>query len=86
MVKHEGMERTLSRWYGNVSDVDSDELEEMMDGMDEFDLEENLEEDPEYFQDDAMPEKFLKDAPTGEVGQEEGVPEKPKVIGAMPGI
>ena len=88
MVENESMEGVLSRGYGNVSDVDSDELEEMMSGMDEFDLEENLEdeEEPEYLQDDAMPGTFLKDAPTGEIGQEEGVPQKPKAIGAMPGV
>ena len=88
MLDNDDVQDVLSRGYENVSEVDSDELDDIMGSMDEFDLEENLEDEkePEYLQDGAMPENFLKDAPTGEIGQEEGVPQKPKAVGTTPGI
>ena len=65
MLDTEEVNQVLSRTYDNVSEADSAELDDMLDGLDEFDLDDELEEEPDYLKDDAMPSNSLPTVPQG---------------------
>lgn len=65
MLDTEEVNQVLSRTYDNVSEADSEELDGLLEGLDEFDLDDELEEEPDYLKDDAMPSNALPTVPQG---------------------